>query len=130
MSVMHANFVTLGQKLIAKNGRLVTLQKLSGDFHNDGKPWRGAGTPTVESELANVRAAFLPIQGSDLGTYFDDKELFKKCDEVMMIADPGDGTDMKVFHQVADGDKSYHIETIQLLKPGETAILWFYGISR
>jgi hypothetical protein len=63
MATRFGKFQTLAQKLITKNGRLVTVQ-VSSDFpQNPNEPW---GPNTANVDIASVPAVFLEYKKSDL----------------------------------------------------------------
>lgn len=114
------------QRLIAKTGRVVTLQRLSSEPANEDKPWKGPGAPTVEQEK-EVRATFVPASGG-LGRDLVDEELLKRVEQVALIA-PSD-VDLEVFNLVKDGESKWKIEWIQTLRPADQVLLYVFGVKR
>lgn len=121
----------LAQKLIAKNGSLIKVQRLSGTAADPLKPWNGAGTPTVAQEV-QVSAVMLPHTGSiDLGMFGVDTELLKRIEEVFLI--PGQGaTNLESFNQLEVGSVVWKVDWIRGLRfaPLDVAVLYVFGVCR
>ena len=122
-----ARAAALAAKLIEKNGRLVKVQRLDGTAADSSKPWKGAGTPTV-AQSVNARAAFLPHAGTDLGKFFVDEELLKRCEQVALVA--GGSVNFTTFHQFEDGGAKWRIEWVRELKPATVSVLYVFGVKR
>lgn len=121
--------IALAQRLITKNGRSATLQRLSATAVDSNKPWKGPGTPTVAQSQV-VDAVFLPANGGiDLGSLGIDKELLKRVEQVCMVAGIR-GTDLGTFTVVLDGAVRYKIDWYRELKPSDSAVLYVLGVSR
>lgn len=125
----HTEFVVLAQELILEEGRLVTFQKLGAGPADANKPWKGAGAPTVVSQVASVPAVFVPATGSDLGRMVTDEELLKRVEQVALVAPVQEGFDS--FHRILDTDSQlWKIEWMQVLKPASQTILYVVGVKR
>lgn len=121
-----ARAVALAQRLINKNGRSVTIQRLDATAADSNKPWRGAGEPTVAQEVPQ-KAVFLPSSGTDLGGLVTDDELLKRAEQVCLVA--GD-TDLTGFNIISDDSIKWKIEWIQVLKPADVIVLYAIGVKR
>ena len=129
MAANTARQIALAQRLITKNGRSVTFQRLSATAADATKPWKGPGTPTVAQTQA-VDAVFLPANGSvDLGKLGIDKELLKRVEQVCMVAGIT-GTDLSTFSTILDSSSRFKIDWYRELKPSDGVVLYVFGVSR
>lgn len=121
--------LALAQRLIAKKGRAVSLQRLTSTPTDASMPWKGQGSPVVEQTLA-VQAVFLPHTGTiDLGKYLEiTEDLLKRCEQVALIA--GSTVDLTTFHQFLDAGSTWKIEWMRELKPGDLTVLYVFGVKR
>lgn len=123
----HTNFVELAKRLIAKQGRQITLKKLAATTADATKPWKGTGPATTSAE-ATTPAVFLPAQGSGLGKVVTDKELLKRADQVALVA-PHE-TDLEDMTIIVDDSVQWKIEWVQVLKPADQLCLYVFGVCR
>lgn len=124
----YARAVALAQRLINKNGRLITIDRLSSVPVDADKPWKGPGAPTVDATVS-PKAVFLPHASLiDLGLFAKDDELLKRVEQVALIASDG-VNDLSGFHRITDV-VMYRIDWVRALKPGDTVILYAMGIKR
>lgn len=124
----YARAVAFAQKLIGKNGRLVTMQRLDATAADADKPWKGPGVPTV-AQSVDTKAVFLPHTGQDdLGKFLVDAELLKRAEQVVIVAAGTD--DLEPFNQLSDTGVVWLIDWIRTLRPGDTSILYAIGLKR
>jgi len=128
MATDFTEFVELARELIAENGRSVTFQKLDASAADPAKPWKGAGAPTVEAEVTTT-AVFLP-DGSGMGKLIEDNDLFKKAEQVLLVAPPASGEVLGDFHVVLDGGSRWKVDVAKELRPGPITVLYAMGVSR
>lgn len=116
-------------RLIEKKGRKITMQRLAGAPANSTTPWEGAGTPTIDVQ-EKVSCCFVPHSGlEDLGITIEDSELLKRTSEVGLLAGTAKN-DFTTFHQFVDGGKTYKLQWIRVLKPGDQLLLYAFGAQR
>ena len=122
MATRFGKFQTLAQKLITKNGRLVTVKIISNFPQNPNEPW---GPNTDDVDIANVPAVFLEYKKSDLNfrnsfgiggadtliQMGDKKCLIAKLD----LPNTQPGTKDKILE--SDGTE-WKIITVNILQPG------------
>lgn len=127
--VDYARSLALAQRLINANGRTITLRQLSGTAADSDKPWEGPSDTTVTTAVT-AKAVFVPHNGQeDLGKFGVDDELFKRFEQVALVA--SDGTnDFNDFQQVVDGGRTWTIGLIRELRPGDTSIMYVLGLNR
>lgn len=126
-----ADFVkaaALALKLIEKNGRSVSIQRLDGTAADPNKPWKGTGTPTV-AQSVTTPAVFLPHASTvDLGILGVDEELLKRIEQVAIV--PGNAVDLMTFHQFLDGGTTWKIDWVRELRPATIPVLYVFGVKR
>lgn len=122
----HTKFVALAQKLIAKNGRLVTVCKLPSKG-NSAQPWKNDVAPAPVWSY-NVMAVFLPASGSGLSKILKNKDMLKEVNEVALIA-PLDGVALEETSMIVDREQKL-LQWVQALQPAEQACLYVMGMQR
>lgn len=123
----YAEILAIAVELIDDAGRDVVMQQLSATAADANKPWKGPGTATVASSV-NTKACFVPPSGTDFGREFFDSELLKRCEQVALVA--GNATDLSAFTTILDNNQRWKIEWVQELKPGDTTVLYAFGVKR
>ena len=124
----HARFVSLANKLIAKQGRAVGLYKIDKTATDPDTPWKGSGGQQARIGTGDVFAVYVPVAGSELGIEFIDKELLRNCDEVCLIG--GSDLPFNTAEIIKDNGVDWKVNWIRELKPADKSILVAYGVSR
>lgn len=101
------------QRLIAKNGRSVTLRKESRTPKDQAKPWRG--TDCNDTDIT-VTAVIVDYTEADI-----DGERIKRGDRRALVSTT---TDIRQWDLMIDGDEHYRIQNVEQIKPGSVDILW------
>lgn len=115
-------------RLIEKNGRAVTLQRLSATPSDAAKPWNGPATPTV-AEAVDVIAAFVPHAGNiEMAKDLLDENLLKRCEQIALVG-VTEGQDFKAFTQLVDNGVAYKIPFMRVLQPGMPTLLYVFGLN-
>lgn len=114
-------------RLINKNGRTVGIQKLSAAAADADKPWKGPGTPTVETQV-DCKGVFVPASGTDLGKELVSEELLARVDQVVLVGP--NATPLEPFTAVLDDGVRWRIEWVQVLKPADVILLYVFGVCR
>jgi hypothetical protein len=124
------------QRLIRKNGRLLTLTKLSGGPTDPLKPWRGAGVAT-DIEPVQEYGAFvigntsIPTESRGLAFDWVDSELLKTARHVFIMPALGlpimDNYKTVIDH--VNGDGRWNIIWGQCLQPGGVRIMYCFGLK-
>jgi len=125
----YDEFTTLALELIRDTGREITIEKLLAAPQDEDKPWRGVGTDgqTVEASV-DTFGTFVPPSGTDLGQIVTDKELLKRVEQVVLV--PGNEEPIELYTSILDGGSRWKIDWAQVLKPGDTIVLYAFGIKR
>lgn len=122
----HQKFLNLATKLIKKHGRSMTFVKIVSGNTDPDKPWKGSGATDVT--LATTIGAMVPFRGNDFGSLWQDFDLSKISDEVVLVAGVP-GVDLLEAHKLLDGPER-KIEWVQHLKPGDLTIMYAFGVNR
>lgn len=125
----YAEMQAAAQELIDAAGRTVTFEKLSATPTDSDRPWRGSAVPTVAS-FKDAKVAFVPLSSyRDLGSVTVNESLLQGVNMVGLVA--GDDTfDFSRCHSITDGGVRYGIEIIDALKPGDTALLYYFKVKQ
>jgi len=124
----YARAQALALRLIQKNGKNVTFQRLDATAADPAKPWKGPGTPTVAA-TANTVAVSLPHASLvDLGFFSQDDEMLKRAEQVLLV--PGGATDLEPFTNILEAGVRWRIEWVRTLKPADTVVLYAFGVCR
>lgn len=123
MSLAHAKFAKLARRLIAKHGRIVTIEKLSRTPEDSDKPWRG---PDPDPEVGLEYS--VPVKGV-IVEYDDDQiddDMIRRSDKRLLVGVPASDpvTDFIGADYVRDGDSIYGIVRVQPVEPGETRCMY------
>lgn len=114
-------------RLINKNGRSTVLQKMESEPADPDKPWKGAGTPTVATEVS-AKGVFVPPTGDALGGEFISTELLSRASEVLLVGP--NVTDLTEFNAVVDNAVRWRIEWCYTLRPADSILLYAFGVKR
>lgn len=126
----HSDFLELAREMLEEEGRLVTFAKLDPTAADANKPWRGPAAPTLTGNV-DAFAVFLPHTGeTEFGRMITDSELFKKCEQVLLVAPPTTGEYLGDYHIVVDDSVRWRIEIARELKPADLTVLYAMGVCR
>jgi hypothetical protein len=123
-----AKIISVAQRLIDKNGRLVLLQQLGNTPIDSNKPWNGPGQPSVEHEYP-VKGVFVPASGEAFGRQLVSDDLLQRADEVLLVAGRI-GSDFSNIHIVVDNALDWGVEWVHTLRPQDEILLYAYGVKR
>lgn len=122
---MHEEFVELAIELINENGRN-TVFKVPGNITDSDKPWQGSSAALVA--IATQKAVYVPISDrKKLGIEFIPESLLKTCNEVLLVA--AESADLTPTSMITD-TLEFRVAWCYALKPGDTVILYAFGITR
>lgn len=124
----YARAQALALRLIQKNGKEITFQRLDATAADSEKPWKGPGTPTVAQSVDTVGVSLPHASLVDLGFMSVDDELLKRTEQVLLV--PGGATDLEPFTNVLDQGVRWRVEWVRTLKPATTTVLYVFGVKR
>lgn len=124
----YARAQALARKLIAKNGKAVTFQRLDATAVDPTKPWKGPGTPTVAQSEDTVAVSLPHASLVDLGFNAVDDELLKRTEQVLLV--PGGAVDLEPFTNLLEAGVRWRIEWVRTLKPATLTVLYAFGVKR
>jgi len=120
-------------RLIKNAGREITFLKFDNTPDDVAKPWAKntdlrTGAASVETKLFAI--SMHPTNVSDLGIKIRDDDLLKQVREILVIA-PGKAFqgDLKEYQEVDDGVRRFRITFMEQLRPANTTVLWYAGVT-
>lgn len=123
----HSKFVALAVRLIEKNGRFVSLQKISGTTVGSPTPWKNSAPAAPTSIVQHVPAVFVPVSGKELGSIITDKDMLKRVTQVALIAPHTE--DLSEMTEIIDREV-WRVEWVHILKPADQICLYAFGLTR
>ena len=109
--------IATAQRLIGRFGRPVTLEQLGSS---------SGGEATVSQSLA-VNAVFM--DPSSLGFEARSSELLRRAVQIAFVA-PGADVDLNAYQRLRDGDVTWAIEGVEVLRPGSQTVLGYLSVKR
>lgn len=119
-------YIALANKLIQKNGRQITIQKLN-TTSTGSTPWKENAVTYNEDLTRHLVGCFVPASG-DFAKDIVSEDLISRVAQVVLIA-PTD-TDLDSHNVVIDGNTTWKIEWVKSLKPADKTLLYFVGIKQ
>lgn len=124
----YARAQALALKLITKNGKAITFQRLDATPAEADKPWKGPGEPVVAATFDTVAVSLPHASLVDLGFNTVDDELMKRTEQVLLV--PGGATDLEAFTNTLEAGVRWRIEWVRTLKPATVTVLYAFGVKR
>ncbi len=130
MAKDYTKTAATAKRLIEKYGRTVTLYKDERDDAVAGEPW-GPPVPGTSEEITTVIGVFVPVGGGGFGFELRDKAT--KLDvtleqEFMVATTSATAAELKEADSMSDGSRGWKIVVRQELKPGDTSLLFSFGV--
>ena len=133
---IHDNFVDLGERLIKKNGRDVTILQTT-ITPSATEPWKTAGTPSTKT--ANVKAAFFNDKQSDFLAVLtqvagrgDQEVTSLQGNNIQQVLISAKGLPFAptIKDQIIDGDVTWEVTSVITEKPGPTVVMYTLEVKR
>jgi hypothetical protein len=126
----YAEILAVGQGIIIEFGRIVTFVELGNTPTDSNKPW--AGTSTLRSApLSTFSTSVVFVEPSSLdqlGQEVITDDFVKRSQQILIVAST---QEFRKFDEIIDTDGSrWKIQGISELKPGDSAVMHFIGVSR
>lgn len=119
------------QRLISKNGRVVTFVKRTASVLDPSQPWKGSVDSEETVDLScvfvtpnQVRIFGLSALGDAVG--FQDMIAFS---EQLIITFPGENN-LREYQTIRDDGINWNVTAYQFLKPATVNLLAFAGVRR
>jgi hypothetical protein len=127
----YLELATLANTLIAETGRTVTVNCYRQIPADSAKPWKGPTSPTTTPSATDTpKAVFVGASGGPpLGIRSADDDLMKRAQEICLIG-PGASYDLQTANEVVDGSVHWSVLFVDVLKPGDTVLLYIVGLAR
>jgi len=118
MAIDHSRMASVASRLIASNGRSVTLVKFSRTAADTAKPWEGPAA-TASTETA-VTAVF--VDPSTFGYTASDAadSLIRSGDKIALVAAT---SGIEKYDEIHDGTDVWKIVRVKTLEPGTVRIV-------
>jgi hypothetical protein len=123
----HDKFLPMIQRLLAKNGRPVTLIELETAGAVPGEGPADPRNPPKRS-LTTVGCFVEPDSLQRLGISTAFEELLQRSKRICLV--PGSAGVLDGYTEILDESKYYGISGIETLRPGTTTLLHFVGTKR
>lgn len=122
-------------RLIAANGRPITLYKIDSVVADPSKPWRGAKEQIPQSPVVTIGAfvignTSIPTESRGLAFDWVDQELLKQTRHVCIV--PAIGLPpLEEYRLLKDGDQQGYQSLLwgQCLQPGRVRLLYVFGVK-
>lgn len=132
--VDYARAQATARRLIRGSGRPVDFVKLKTTLADASKPLDGPAADTAEdpeNRLAGVYATFVPLASNVmLGVTSAMVELIKTSEQMALVEVPEGGQDIRDYHVIVDGNVRYKVDRIEALRPGDTMLMYYVGVTR
>lgn len=124
----YARLAATAARLVAANGRLVTLVKLNTTPANPAAPWEGPADPRAGATSAQHHAVFVePDSLIRLGESFKTKDFIKNSHKIAIV---GTSADLEGFEEILDDDgKRWRILGMEKLRPATITLAYFIGVA-
>jgi hypothetical protein len=128
--VDYVRLAATASRLVAANGRALSFIRLEETPTDTAKPWRGADTPRAQADsvVLGSGVAVPPSSLQSLGLSVSDDHFLKRAEQILIaVADE----DIENYDEVIDeGSTVWKITGVEKLRPAETTILFYVGVTR
>lgn len=123
--------IAAAQRLLAANGRSVTLVKYDTTPADSAEPWKGPTDPRASVDVSTTTDAVFvnPTDGKRLGLSARVDDLLKTIEQLAIVS-LGAAVDPAQYDELQDGGVSYKIAFVEVLRPGDDYLLGFIGVQR
>jgi len=120
------------RRLIDKNGRAITIVKLSQALDDNAKPWRGEAAPrTTPEDSVDAIGVFVPLSSQQiLGIQASPDLDVTRGQQICLVAANNSAGDLTLHNEILDGGTRWRIVRAQLLQPGSTALLYAFEVKQ
>ena len=130
----HEELARCAKELVDAEGRQITVNAFSGTPQDPDKPWNGPANPTGPPDLtATPIGVFVPPSGAaQLGMRAMDEDLKKTVDSICIVAPGFDNPpfNLSKAHEIIDQGVKRSVVFVDVLKPGQTTLLYFIAVQR
>lgn len=131
MAKDYSGNAATAKRLVEKFGREITMYQAERDDADALKPWASpvAGTAEAETTLIGV---FVPVGGGGLGRMLADKaaQLNITLTQELIVASTSDTVGiLDLVDSISDDGRAWKIHVRQELVPGDTSLIFVYGLT-
>lgn len=124
----YDGFVELADRLIRKNGRAVSIRRLTATSADPAKPWlavEATASETTTFAVFDRESAFEQFVRLASGRETPVRSNVERSDLRAIIPAKGLSTIPAVADKLVDGDDVYEITKIDPIRPGDAAVAYF-----
>lgn len=122
--VDYTSLAATAKRLIEKNGRTVTITKMSQTPADPAKPHR-ARNPAADTSVTPT-AVVVPFESEQV----DGSNVMVDDKMVMVAQESVSGVDLKSFDRLTDGSDEYDIVKVKKVNPGPTSVVYMIQVRR
>lgn len=131
MAFDYSEFAALSEELVAEFGRVVTFVELGDTPASPSQPWKGAASPRgTPVQTLDLSAVFVePSSLDSLGDNELAQDFLKRSTSVALVYS---SVELSSFDEILDNSDGsrWKITGLSKLKPGDTLLLYYVGLSR
>jgi len=121
------------QKLIKKNGRVVSIQRTDTTPTDPNKPW-GGSSDTTTTKLTSTYAVFFNENARDLEARLSAVSRLvlspvEKNTSLVYIAAKGLNISPEISDKLVDGSRTLEIKQVETVQPGSEKILYILKVE-
>ena len=116
------------QRLIAANGRSVTVIKYGNAPQDSEKPWRGQ-SEYPEAEVVGI-AAFVPRTQMITTRATNEDGALRETEYALFAGEDDTDLDLETFHAIEDNGRIWRIVSTEVLVPASTRVLYMFEVKR
>lgn len=122
--VDYTSLAATAKRLIEKNGRTVTITKMSQTPADPAKPHR-ARNPAADTSVTPT-AVVVPFEREQV----DGSNVMVDDKMVLVAQESVSGVDLQSFDRLTDGSDEYDIVKVKKVNPGPTSVVYMIQVRR
>lgn len=122
--VDYTSLAATAKRLIEKNGRTVTITKMSQTPADPAKPHRARNAAADTS--VTPTAVVVPFESEQV----DGSNVMVDDKMVMVAQESVSGVDLESFDRLTDGSDEYDIVKVKKVNPGPTSVVYMIQVRR
>jgi len=132
MAINYTKAAATALKLLSANGRPVTLVKINRTPSDPNKPWEGSDN-TPDTTVTATAVFVDPVSEKDLGRNLKrgpTDGITKGFQIAFISAAENPGVDLSEYDRMIDNGVVYTVDEIDVLKPGNTILMYEFRVRR
>lgn len=124
-----ASLINMCRTYALNRGKRLTIQKFSPLAEDTNKPWDAYTSQVIASSVV-TNGIFLAAMGHGLGRLIDKSELLPNTEELVIIAPPTTGEDLRSYHAILDGTVQKRIGKVWVIQPASEVVLYVAAVLK